>query len=81
MPIERAQKLAEELYKRSNGENLYSERCLAIVYQGLGDYYAASPSHDRERNVAAAQQWYGKALAIWSRWRTNGIAVPYSATS
>jgi eukaryotic-like serine/threonine-protein kinase len=74
-----AQKIAEELYDRSKGENLYSERCLAIVYQGLGDCYAGLTSGDRAHNLEAAQQWYSKALGVWSRWRAKGIAIPYSA--
>jgi tetratricopeptide (TPR) repeat protein len=70
--------LAQVLYD-NKGENLYSERCLAIVYQGLGHYYAALPNGDLPRNKATAQQWYGKALAIWSRWHSHNVAVPYSA--
>ena len=76
--FEEARRMAEELYDRSKGENLYAERCLAIVYQGLGDYHAALPAGDGDRNRVAAVQWYSKALAVWSKWHANGIAVPYS---
>jgi tetratricopeptide (TPR) repeat protein len=71
--------IADELNNQNRGENLYAERCLANVYQSLGNYYATVPALNKSDNIAAAEQWYAKAHSIWSRWHTNGLALPYSA--
>lgn len=55
--------------------SLYPARCMALANQSLGDYYAALAPERR----AEAADWYRKALAIWSKWRAEGTAVPYSA--
>ena len=65
-----------------NSDSLYSERCMALVARRLGDYYvvvaARSLPSEKGRHIGEARQWYGKALAIWSRWREKNLAVPYS---
>ncbi|HYP08861.1 MAG TPA: protein kinase [Bryobacteraceae bacterium] len=74
-----ALKQAEAL-RQDDRENLYAERCLALGYQGLGNYYATlSESREPGPNREEAQQWYSKALSIWNRWRAHNIALPYSA--
>jgi tetratricopeptide (TPR) repeat protein len=64
---------AEFLYDR-NKENLYAERCLAIAYESMGDYYARD-----ERNRPKARDWYGKALAVWTQWRVGNLAMPFAS--
>jgi hypothetical protein len=48
----------------------------------MGDYYAVlaarSLPSEKARHMGEARQWYGKALAIWSRWREKNLGVPYS---
>jgi hypothetical protein len=76
-----ALRTAESLSTNSK-DGLYSERCLALAYQRLGDYYtylaAQTPRTRRAAHSTAADAWYDKALSIWSRWRTQNLAVPYS---
>jgi serine/threonine protein kinase len=64
---------AEFLYDR-NRENLYAERCLAIAFESMGDYYAR-----HERTHSKAREWYGKALAVWTQWRVSNLAMPFAA--
>jgi serine/threonine protein kinase len=64
---------AEFLYDR-NKENLYAERCLAIAYESMGDYYARD-----DRTRSNAREWYGKALAVWTQWRIGNLAMPFAA--
>ncbi len=76
-----ALKTAESLSDEGK-EALYSERCLALVYQRMGDYdaYLASTlsGPGRAAHAASANAWYDKALSIWSRWRSQNLAVPFS---
>ena len=76
-----ALKTAESLSDEGKAA-LYSERCLALVYQRLGDYeaYLASTlsGPGRAAHAASANAWYDKALSIWSRWRSQNLAVPFS---
>jgi tetratricopeptide (TPR) repeat protein len=53
-------------------QNLYAERCLALSLRALGDAHAAL------KNRGASIDFYRQALAIWSRWDREGVAVPYS---
>jgi hypothetical protein len=66
----------------SNKQSLYSERCLAMVYQGLAEYHKAlaaqSPTSERKKHILDAAAWYDKSLGIWSRWRGHNLAVPFS---
>lgn len=62
-----ARKLAER-----DKEDLFSERCLALAYENLGQVHAAVG------NSAEARASYTDALAIWSRWRAANLAVPFS---
>lgn len=75
--LKRAQSLSND-----RTDSLYSERCLALVYQRLGDYYAyragRSTGQSRAAHISIAHSWYDKALDIWSRWRSQNLAVPFS---
>ena len=72
---------AQFLYDR-NKDSLYSERCLASVYQGLAEYHTylgkRGPAAGRKRHTIEAVGWYDRAAAIWTRWRTQNLAVPFS---
>jgi eukaryotic-like serine/threonine-protein kinase len=74
--LREALSLAQSLVSREPS-SLYPARCLALASQALGDYYSAlgrrQPAY-RE----AAEEWYGKSLAIWSRWKADDLATPYS---
>jgi eukaryotic-like serine/threonine-protein kinase len=75
--LKRAESLSD-----NRKESLYSERCLAMVYQSFGDYYSYLASRtfgqSRAAHSASATAWYDKALGIWSRWRSHNLAVPFS---
>ena len=62
---------------------MYEERCLALTEAAMGDLERtlANQSHGAEtaRYRSEAAIHYGKALAIWARWRTQNLAVPYSS--
>ena len=62
--------------------SLYSERCLALASQRLGDYHALlasfAPVKERLSHSAEAQQRYQQAIDIWSKWRSRNLAVPYA---
>jgi tetratricopeptide (TPR) repeat protein len=64
-------------------DNLYSERCLALASRHIAEYHAflarQGAAAERSRHAAEAAAWYDKAIAIWSRWRSNNLALPYSA--
>jgi tetratricopeptide (TPR) repeat protein len=68
---------------KSTPRNLYAQRCYALAARALGDYYARlarrGPLADRTMNRSEALQWYKKALLVWSRWRQQNLALPYSA--
>jgi tetratricopeptide (TPR) repeat protein len=64
---------AEFLFDR-NKENLYAERCLAIAYESMGNYYARSHA-----TRSKSGEWYGKALSVWGRWRGANLALPFAA--
>lgn len=72
---------AEAMASR-NKDSLYSERCLGMIYQSLAGYHAylarRGPRGERVQHAAAAEEWYAKALAVWSRWRSQHLAVPFS---
>ena len=71
---------ARYLFDR-NKHNLYSERCLAMSYRGLADYHAYLAEHgpvaQRASHYSESLAWYDKSLAIWSSWRTRGVAIPF----
>ena len=57
---------------KEDSSRLYAERCFALVNQHLGELYAVSG-----RGQAGAA--YNEALRVWSRWRSEHLALPYSA--
>lgn len=71
-----------QLLFESNKQSLYSERCLAMVYQGLAEYHKALAAQasisERKKHMLEAATWYDKALGVWSRWRGHNLAVPFS---
>ena len=73
---------ARFLVERSSA-SLYAERCLALVSQKLGEYHARMGQHQsgsqKRLHLEESRRWYEGALEIWSRWRTQGMAVPYSS--
>ncbi len=68
-----------------NKRSLYAERCLAMSYAAVADYHAylavRGPKADRLTHRAESLAWYDKSLAIWSNWRSRGIAIPFSSNS
>ncbi len=72
---------AQFMYE-NNKESLYSERCLAMAYQGLAEYHthltSRGPLARRSRHAIEAGQWYDKAASIWTRWRVQNLAIPFS---
>ena len=68
-----------------NEQSLYSERCLAMSYAGLADYHAylagGGSIAERATHRVQALAWYDKSLAIWSDWRSRGLAIPFSSNS
>ena len=68
-----------------NKQSLYSERCLAMSYTGLADYHAylavRGSIAERATHRLQALAWYDKSLAIWSDWRSRGLAIPFSSNS
>jgi hypothetical protein len=68
-----------------NKRSLYAERCLAMSYAAVADYHAylatRGPKADRQTHRAESLAWYDKSLAIWSNWRSRGIAIPFSSNS
>lgn len=73
---------AQFMYER-NKDSLYSERCLAMAYQGLAEYHGRlatnGPLSSRTQHVTEANGLYDKAASIWTRWRLQHIAMPFSA--
>ena len=63
--------LARQMAAEQKG-SLYRERCLALALHHMGDVHSAL-----SRRAEAAGE-YAEALAIWSRWRDNGLGLPYS---
>lgn len=53
-------------------KNLYAERCAALAQEAIGSAQA------RLRDRKAAEKSYRDALEVWTRWRTQGIAIPFS---
>lgn len=68
-----ALQVAQELLNRDH-TSLYAERCVADAMRGVGDAYATLPHSDK----SFARDAYAEALATWSRWNRDGIAVPHS---
>jgi eukaryotic-like serine/threonine-protein kinase len=72
--------LAESLREMSP-ESLYSERCIAIAMQKLAEFHAAAahgPAAAMAASLQSADEWYSRAHSIWSRWKNENLAVPYS---
>ncbi len=72
--------IAQGLLRAKTG--LYQERCLALGEFAMGDLHALQASRSTGAEVAAhrteASSHYASALAIWSRWRSEKLAIPYS---
>jgi tetratricopeptide (TPR) repeat protein len=79
--LESAIAMAREMVAAGK-EDLFGERCLALGLERLGEYHAAmirrAPARERPRHAAAAAAAYREALSIWSRWRRENLAHPYS---
>jgi serine/threonine protein kinase len=79
--LDEALSTAQFLHAQSKG-SLYPERCLALASQKFGDYHALLASGglmgDRAGHLASAEQWYERAVEIWSKWRRQDVAMPYS---
>jgi tetratricopeptide (TPR) repeat protein len=71
-----------QLLAAQSKQDLYSERCLALVSQKLGDYHARLASslsrNEWAHHLEEAENWYGKAMGIWLKWRRQNLAVPYA---
>ncbi|HYZ83618.1 MAG TPA: protein kinase [Bryobacteraceae bacterium] len=80
--LDEAYSSANFLMQRSS-DSLYSERCMATICTRLGDYYSSIAAKAKgSENLDAATKAlssYDQALKIWRRWRTQNIAIPYSA--
>ena len=79
--LDEALSTAQSLQAESK-PSLYPEWCIALASQKLGDYHSllASSGLMRERagHLAAAEQWYGRAAEVWSKWRRQDLAMPYA---
>ncbi len=79
--LNEAYKIAQSFMQRGRAR-LYEQRCLALIEHRLGDLEHALARHSRGAEAVQhrheASSHYENALAIWSRWRSQNLGVPYS---